>query len=260
MSIAIAARVMSAARTAARRLAIGLAIALLIPLPSFAATVSAHTIEVAGAMRTFYLYVPEKTQPAGNPPLLLVLHWTSGDGRAALRPWTALAEREGAVIVAPNATTPVGWRIREDGPAFLRSIVEAVAAQTPFDPRRVYLFGVSAGAVHALTVGVLESEYFAAVAVYAGSWRDRESFKALDFATRKIPVAIEIGDRDEQFSMNSVLATRAALLAAGHPFALTVLPGEDHEYAGVALKASRHAWSFLRPVTLPDAPHFREYH
>lgn len=252
-------RSVSAAAASAKFLALACALAALLPGVCRGAAIVAQTIEVEGAVRTYYLYMPATMQPAGNPPLLVVLHWTTGNGRAALRPWTALADREGMVLVAPDATTPVGWRIREDGPAYLRSIIAAVASQTPFDPRRVYLFGVSAGAVHALTVGVLESEYFAAIAVYAGSWRDRESFLTLDYATRKIPVAIEIGDRDELFPMRSVLATQAALVSAGHPFALKVLPGEDHEYAGVALKASRDAWAFLKPVALTDPPRFREY-
>ena len=224
-----------------------------------AATLAPQTVEIGGTARTYYLYVPPTTRPAANPPLLVVLHWTSGNGRAALATWTPLADHEGMVLVAPNATTPAGWRIREDGPAFLHGIVEAVAARTPIDPRRVYLFGVSAGAIHALTIGVVESEYFAAVAVHAGSWRDRESFKALNFATRKIPVAITIGDRDELFSMASVQETRAALVAAGHAVTLTVLPGEHHEYADVARRVNRDAWAFLSAFELPAEPRFREY-
>ncbi len=239
--------------------AILLALSLLQPPALTAATLLPQTLEIAGATRTYFLYVPAVTRPADKPPLLVVLHWTSGDGRAALRSWTSVADREGMVLVAPNATTPVGWRIREDGPVFLRSIVEAVAAQTPINPRRVYLFGVSAGAVHALTIGVIESEYFAAVAIHAGSWRDRESFNALDFATRKIPIAITIGDRDELFSMKSVQETRAALAAAGLPITLTVLPGENHEYADVAKRVNRDAWKFLSAVELPADPRFRDY-
>jgi poly(3-hydroxybutyrate) depolymerase len=224
-----------------------------------AAILPPQTVEIAGTMRTYYLYVPPVTRPAGHPPLLVVLHWTSGDGRAALRTWTPIADREGMVLVAPNSTTPVGWRIREDGPAFLHTIVETVAARTPIDPRRVYLFGVSAGAIHALTIGVVESEYFAAVAIHAGSWRDRESFKALDFATRKIPIAITIGDRDELFSMKSVRETKAALVAAGHAVTLTVMPGEHHEYSDVAKQVNRDAWAFLGAFELPAEPRFREY-
>ena len=134
-----------------------------------------------------------------------------------------------------------------------------MAKRLPVNPRRVYLFGYSAGATHSLTVGVLESEYFAAIAVYAGAWRDRESMATLNFARRKIPVAIFIGDRDEQFSMNSVRSTRAALEKAGHPVQLTILPGQGHVYPGAVLGVNRNAWAFLRAVELPEAPRFQLY-
>jgi len=218
-----------------------------------------HALEVAGSLRKYYAYVPASAAEVPDPPLLVLLHPTGGDGRFMLREWMPTADREGIVLLAPNATTPAGWRIREDGPAYLRAVIDAFAATTRFNPRRMYLFGYSAGAIHTLTIGMLESTYFAAIALYAGAWRDRESLATTRLAERKIPVAMFVGDRDEEFSMNSVTSTRAALVKAGHPVKLTILPGQGHVYPGASSGVDREAWAFLKAVALEDAPVFRSY-
>lgn len=224
-----------------------------------AGTIERQTLEVAGATRTYYFYEPASDPGQASRPLLVLLHPTGGEGRSMARSWTAIADREGLVLIAPNATTPAGWRIREDGPEFLRHVIEAAASRVAIDPRRVYLFGYSAGAVHTLTVGMLESEYFAAIALYAGSWRDKASYATLEVATRKIPVAIFIGDRDEEFPLGTVESTRAALVKAGHPVELTLLRGQGHVMPASVAGVNHDAWAFLKPIALPDAPRFRSY-
>jgi poly(3-hydroxybutyrate) depolymerase len=73
------------------------------------------------------------------------------------------------VLVAPDSSDSNGWRIPQEGPEFLRDLLDTVtAAHDVVDRRRMYVFGHSAGAIHALDLGALESEYFAAVAAHAG--------------------------------------------------------------------------------------------
>ena len=241
------------------RAAVVLGLASLLPSLGLTAEARLRTLPSGGAERSYYLYVPDSVDAAAAAPLLVLLHGSESDGRSMLHEWASLADREGLVLVAPNATSPVGWKIREDGPAFLHDVVEAVETQASVDRQRVYLFGFSAGAVHALTIGAIESEYFAALAVYAGSWRDRESFVALKFARRGIPVGLFIGDLDPLFSMSSVQATKAAFEKAGHPVLLQVLPRQGHIYAAVSARVNRDAWAFLRRTALPDAPVYRRY-
>ena len=248
------------ARTAAYLPALaGLALAWLAGATPAAAQRGLQKLSSGGVERSYYLYVPASVAAATQAPLLVLLHGSGSDGRSMLHEWTQLADSEGIVLVAPNATSLAGWRVREDGPAFLRDVVETVATQVNVNRRRVYLFGFSAGAVHALTIGAIESEYFAALAVFAGSWRDRESSVALKFARRRIPVGLFIGDIDPLFSMNSVHATKAAFEKAGHPVMLKVLPRQGHIYAAISTRVNREAWDFLREVELPDAPAYRAY-
>jgi dienelactone hydrolase len=106
---------------------------------------------------------------------------------------------------------------------------------------------------------LLESQYFAAVAVHAGAFRDRGSFKVIPLARRKIPVWITIGDRDQFFMMKDVTATEAALRNGGIPVVLTIIKGHDHSYTDVAPSVNRAAWAFLEPIELSQPPVFVSY-
>lgn len=210
------------------------------------------TIEMDGSERVYHVFAPQRT--AELAPLLVLLHGSFQKGQGLLDAWTELASDNGIVLVAPDALDWRWWRIRYDGPGFVHAVVEAVASRHRVDRQRIYLFGISGGAVHALTLAMLESEYFAAAAVFAGSWRDKKSYLALDAARRKIPVAIHIGDRDQFFSLDSVRRTEAALRKAGHPVTVHVIRRQDHSYADVASRVNREAWEFLSTVVLDIEP------
>jgi hypothetical protein len=67
------------------------------------------------------------------------------------------------------------------------------------------------------TYYLMESEYFAATAVHAGSWRTERELSAIDYAKRKAPLAIIVGDRDAFFPLPSVKTTEARCLNEGSP-------------------------------------------
>jgi poly(3-hydroxybutyrate) depolymerase len=122
-------------------------VALLIPVSAAAADkMTRETFDSGGRPRTYYLFVPESARKSPAPPMLVLLHGSGRDGRSLVNPWTPLAKKEGVVLVGPDALTPDGWRVPEDGPDFLHELVEMVAFQFDVDKRRVYLFGHSAGA------------------------------------------------------------------------------------------------------------------
>src|SRR5437870_3877076 len=54
-----------------------------------------------GKNRTYYLFTPENlTSPA---PLILLLHGSGHNGMSLIDPWKDLAEKEGIILVAPDA-------------------------------------------------------------------------------------------------------------------------------------------------------------
>ncbi|HEY7377895.1 MAG TPA: dienelactone hydrolase family protein [Steroidobacteraceae bacterium] len=231
------------------------------------ATLNAHaapsprkvTFESAGAKRSYYLFIPESLAADQPAPVMLMLHGSYGSGIDLVGKWTDIATRDGVILVGPNSLDDTFWQLRPDGPEFIRDVIDAVARQHPIDRRRLYLFGHSGGAVHALTLGMLESEYFAAVAIYAGAWRENNAYQALTAARRKIPVLLMVGDKDQFFPMKTVQRTESAIRDAGHPVSLTVFKRHGHSYEDLAPIINRTTWEFLKVIELDVTPHFQSY-
>lgn len=211
-----------------------------------------------GEERTYYLYVPAGTPPDARLPLLLTLHGSGRNGESLVSKWRDLAEKEKIVLLGPNSGNPAYWTSPGDGPLFLHDLVEQVETRYPIDPRRVYLFGHSAGAVFALQMASLESEYFAAAAIHAGSLQPAY-FGSFDYATRKIPYLFFIGTRDPFFPLEAVRATRDALTSRGFPVEYVEMPGHTHDYYGSAKEINGRTWEFLRKNALPIDPKYTPY-
>jgi poly(3-hydroxybutyrate) depolymerase len=211
-----------------------------------------ESFEVAGIKRTFWLYAPDSAG-IGPSPLVVLLHGSYGDGRGIVGQWKDLAASEGFIVAGPDSRDRTEWQIRADGPAFIHQLVDAVEQRHPIDRQRLYLFGHSGGAVYALTLSMIESEFFAATAVHAGAWRSNREFIAVPYARRKIPIEIFIGDKDEFFPLQAARKTQSALRDAGHDARLTVIPKHTHDYSRVAGEVNREAWAFMKETRLAPA-------
>ena len=230
------------------------------PLESSRADAKVEKLSFAsgGINRTYYLYIPEKAA-AGQAPLLLLLHGSGRDGRTQVDPWQRLAREEGIVLVAPDSFEPSGWRIPQDGPDFFHDLLELVRlSHDVIDERRMYVFGHSAGAIHGLGLGVLESEYFAAVAAHAGVL-NREFVPMLSQAPRKIPIGMWVGTEDALFPLKAVRDTRDALNAHGFGARLTEIARHTHNYYGAAARINPQVWAFLKEQRLSAEPRFQRY-
>jgi poly(3-hydroxybutyrate) depolymerase len=233
---------------------------LLLPLTAAAAKddITKELITSKGRTRAYYLYVPSTIKPSSPAPLIVMLHGSGHVGMSLVEKWKDLAKKEGIIIAGPDSTDSRSWSSPQDGPDFLHDLVEELKAKYPINPRRIYLFGHSAGAIFSLQMSLLESQYFAATAVHAGALRPEE-FKYIDLAQRKIPIFIQVGDVDPFFSLKVVRATRDALKAKGFSVELTELPGHDHNYYDVASKINNSAWEFLKKYELESDPVYRTF-
>jgi poly(3-hydroxybutyrate) depolymerase len=223
---------------------------------SAAEQVTRETFGSGGRTRTYYLFIPDSAK--ASPPLIVLLHGSGRNGKSLIEPWRPLARKEGIALAAPDATTPEGWRVPEDGPDFLHDLVELVVFQKGIDPRRVYLFGHSAGAGHALAMAVMESQYFAAVTAHAGTLQE-SLLPIMERAARKTPIAIWVGTDDALFPLPAVRATRDALKASGFDAKLTELAAHTHDYYGRAPYINEQVWTFLRQHVLPAEPVYERY-
>jgi poly(3-hydroxybutyrate) depolymerase len=232
---------------------------LIVLLLSTAHAQTRETFVSGKATRVEYVYVPEQLKADVAAPVLVLLHGSFGNGENILREWIDVANREGIVLIAPDASDRMNWRLRQDSPQFLNDAINAVAAKQAIDWKRLYVFGHSGGAVYTLMLAMLESEYFAAAALHAGSWRQKKEYDAMKLAKRKIPVALFIGDKDEYFPLRTVQDTAKALEQAGHPTMLEVIPRHTHNYRDVSADVNVKAWDFLKARTLEENPKLQLY-
>jgi predicted esterase len=207
--------------------------------------------------RTFYLYVPLSAKSPA--PLIVLLHGSGRDGMSLVEKWKELADKEGVIIVGPDSDGASGWSMPRDGPDFLRDLVENLKSKYPINPRRVYLFGHSAGAVFALIMSTIESEYFAATAIHAGAFRQPEEYKTISDSNHRIPIAIWVGTNDQYFSLRDVRATREAFRSKGFTIEVTEMPGHNHWYYDLAPSINAGAWEFLRKYELTSDPRYSPY-
>jgi poly(3-hydroxybutyrate) depolymerase len=215
-------------------------------------------LEYHGTTRAYYLSAPKDLAPGEKRPLILAFHGSGGEGAKIVDNWAKLAQKERFFVAGLKSLDRWNWTIPADGPDLVHKLTETLLGKLPIDSSRIYLFGHSAGAVFALRLGLLESQYFAAVAVHAGSFRSSADFATIRLARRKLPVLIISGNRDAIFPLSSVKSTVAAMQAAGIPAESFIMNG-DHRYYALANSINARAWEFLKKQSLRATPRYEVY-
>jgi tetratricopeptide (TPR) repeat protein len=225
---------------------------------SFAQKISKESVEINGKKRVYYLYVPQGLKPESQAPLVLLFHGSNRNGFSVAEKWKQLADREGLILIAPDSVSSSVWSVPKDGPGPLYQLVEFAKNKHPINPRRVYMFGHSGGAIFALLMSLYESEYFAATSVHAGAL-DSKSAELAAKAKRKIPMQLQVGSADPLFPVRAVRATRDLLASNGFKPELIEIPGHDHWYYDRAPRINQDAWNFLKAHELSDDPRSEEH-
>lgn len=145
----------------------------------FEAGSSSHTLEVGGVPREYRTYVPESLDRDTPAPVVVMLHGGFGSAAQAERSygWDAKADAAGFVVVYPdgagrawNAGTCCGAPAKDgvDDVGFITAVVADVKARVAVDPARIYVTGMSNGAMMAERLAC-ETNLFAAAASVAGA-------------------------------------------------------------------------------------------
>ena len=171
----------------------------LVTLVTFAAhTTAAHaqrlgrtperqSISVAGQERTFVIRTPRDAPARGaKRPLVLALHGGGGNGLISekMTGFTALVEREGIIVVYPegtgrNPTRLLTWNAKHccarameqnvDDVRFISTLLDTLIARYPVDPARIYITGMSNGAMMTHRLGIALARRVAAIAPVVGT-------------------------------------------------------------------------------------------
>lgn len=172
-------------------------------------------IPTADGNRECVIHVPPACRRGSPVPLVIMLHGMGGTALNALREtgWSAKADDETFIVVYPEATRPApdrppsfgrnpqAWNDgsgrfhaaekRIDDVAFIRAVIERIAADHTVDDRRVFATGFSNGASMVFRLGAELSDRIAAIAPHAGvCWTDSPR------PARAISVCCITGDAD----------------------------------------------------------------
>ncbi|WP_437938341.1 extracellular catalytic domain type 1 short-chain-length polyhydroxyalkanoate depolymerase [Sorangium sp. So ce341] len=133
-----------------------------------------------GRERSALLHVPRSLpRKKGRVPLVLDFHHVNGtpEAEAALTGLSALADERGLLVAYPagiggswNAGLCCGqaWEEGVDDVDFTRDLIDAISEEHRVDPRRIFVTGMSNGALMAHRLGCELADRIAAIAPVAG--------------------------------------------------------------------------------------------
>ncbi|MEW6440670.1 MAG: alpha/beta fold hydrolase [bacterium] len=142
-------------------------------------------ILVQGESRTFRLVIPAKGTQEKRMPLVIALHGGGTNGRSMER-FSGLddaADKHGFIVIYPdgsgrkkriltwNSGSCCGFAKNKnvDDVGFIRALIELLVARYGADPARVYVTGISNGAMMAYRLAAEIPDRIAAVAAVAGT-------------------------------------------------------------------------------------------
>jgi polyhydroxybutyrate depolymerase len=218
---------------------------LLAPLAAMSVRASApepRQIEAGGRQREYLLVAPQGS-PAAPRPLVLVLHGHLGTAANALggglapsplSAWLDIAEREHLLLAAlqglKGTDNRTGWhdcRADDDGNpqvddvAFASRVAQTLIADLRADPKRVYVMGMSNGAMMTQRLALEMQPRPAAVAAVAGTLAAKSSCTGTPRPVSVLLIhgtddplvpydggAVGLGENRNRGSVSSVDATR----------------------------------------------------
>lgn len=164
-----------------------------------------------GIDRLFLVHVPAGHDRARPAPVVLAFHGTSSDaeemrritgfdrtagtfGFVAVYPQAAFGDWATGCVACPSAAD----HARIDDPAFVRRLVDRLAAELPVDRRRVFAVGFSNGALFADRLAC-ESDGIVAGSAIVGATLLDEAFTPPCRPAGSVPILLVHGDADPVF-------------------------------------------------------------
>ena len=137
------------------------------------------TLKIDGVSRTYHLFIPDYFNANKKLPLVIVLHGGGGTGQNMIRftHFNDLAEEDTFLVVYPDGLHH-GWndyRIGEklqheqDDVKFISMLIDELVAHHQADAKRVFVTGISNGAIFSLFLAQELSQKILAIAPVCGS-------------------------------------------------------------------------------------------
>jgi dienelactone hydrolase len=148
-----------------------------------------------GTETAYYVYIPSSFDPDNLPPLLYTFS-PGGNGKGALRKVQQSAEKAGWIVVGcdklqNNMEETTGHKIEDD-------LFSCVAADVPYDHKRVYLSGMSGGGMRSYQIASRRQDLkFTGILAFGGWIGGKVRQKDLKLPKGGGKVAIINGDEDK---------------------------------------------------------------
>lgn len=194
-------------------------------------------IKSNGKDYSYALYHPEKS-PEGTPlPMVIVLHGMGGSGDTTLSKWAQRLKNE-FIVVCPSYPMGAWWaRPAED---MVLALMDHVRSQYNVDANRVFLAGLSNGAIGVYTIGMFYPDRFAGLVPIAGSITPR--FMNFLVNLRNTPIYMIQGAHDPIFPIQLSRRVNKILTDMRYPSVY-----REHGEKGAA-----HGGHFLPENEIPD--------
>ncbi len=205
-------------------------------------------IEVNGKTREYRLVVPESAAGGKPAPLVFAFHGL-GDSKDRMPVYTrldALAQKEGFILVYPNGTGrnwPIAFRGLQEDVDFFDALYNRLVTAYSADADRVYVTGMSNGAIFANLLASQRSDKIAAIAPHSGNM-GALALRGIN-AKRKYPVMIIHGEDDRIMPVAAARRSCDAYRKEGHEVELIVVPGLGHMWAH-GIGVNEKMWEFFR--------------
>ena len=197
--------------------------------------------------RTARTFIPEgQTDPR---PLILLFHGAGRDGLSQIEMWEPVARRHGLVLLAPESQGST-WSLSNPNPALMLRLIDDLAAETPIDRNRIFLFGHSDGAAMAQLLLNRADGPWRAAALHGGG---APPSLMQPMAAPK-PLRIYVGAEDAIFPPDMLRSEVAQHMAAlGHPTELLTIARQNHWFYEAGPQVAEHAWLWMS--SLPALEH-----
>ena len=184
----------------------------------------------------YALYVPEAAKAGGSFPLVVILHGMGGSGSNTIPAWVnRLAED--FIILCPSYPMGAWWaKPAED---LVLQLIQEVQADYPVDPNRIFLSGLSNGAIGAYMIGMFYPDLFAGIVPIASGITPRYMHFLVNL--KNTPIYIIQGVHDPVFPIQLTRRVHKILTDMKYPVVY-----REHDEKGTA-----HGGHFLPEAEVP---------
>jgi predicted esterase len=119
-----------------------------------------------GKELAYSLYVPDSAQEGQPLPMIVILHGMGGRGDSTLQSWRKRLNDE-FIILCPSYPMGAWWTLSAE--ELVLQLIRETKMRVPVDPNRIFLAGLSNGALGAYMIGAFYPDYFAGIIPIAGA-------------------------------------------------------------------------------------------